>query len=517
MAALDGVSTSPGTGEGPAGDGGRGTPGPGDGAGAAASQAQASTSWSGLVDYLIKSELQKWHGSPSSSPGLCVPSGPSPSSRHFSPSLGGGGGGGGGGSGGHRGAGTGTLLLCEVCGDLASGIHYGVYACEGCKGFFRRTVSTQVQYETCQMNCVIQKSNRNRCQFCRFQKCLSVGMSRDSSRRGRTPQAAKVRPLTRPSSRSPHRPLAGQALGEEITEFGTYETKPLPLLTARSTLADMLTSSTLSTSSGGNRTAASSSPAPMWDGPRSASPVCLDLRQHLPAPRRSPPRPWDGRSCGPAADAPSRCRAFDLHPHRDLHDAYDGLEPADEDGGDDDLDVGGVGVGGVGAREEADACGRAGPGGLRAAEALRVLARHTQEVWPVARGSAPAEARARPPGAAQHAPNARDELRRAARDLQRFASQQDVLLKGALYDCSQGQPADAARLVHEARDLLRCVREGLRARLDAVADGLDAATAGPHGGAEGAAEGSAPACASPASPEWRLSSELGAAERGRML
>ena len=28
---------------------------------------------------------------------------------------------------------NGMLLLCKVCGDVASGFHYGVHACEGCK------------------------------------------------------------------------------------------------------------------------------------------------------------------------------------------------------------------------------------------------------------------------------------------------------------------------------------------------------------------------------------------------
>lgn len=28
---------------------------------------------------------------------------------------------------------SGLVLLCKVCGDVASGFHYGVHACEGCK------------------------------------------------------------------------------------------------------------------------------------------------------------------------------------------------------------------------------------------------------------------------------------------------------------------------------------------------------------------------------------------------
>ncbi|XP_068162461.1 peroxisome proliferator-activated receptor alpha a isoform X2 [Antennarius striatus] len=84
-------------------------------------------------------------------------------------------------------------LECRVCSDKASGFHYGVHACEGCKGFFRRTIRLNLEYDKCERDCKIQKKNRNKCQYCRFQKCLSVGMSHNAIRFGRIPQAEKLK------------------------------------------------------------------------------------------------------------------------------------------------------------------------------------------------------------------------------------------------------------------------------------------------------------------------------------
>ncbi|XP_055043419.2 nuclear receptor subfamily 1, group D, member 4a isoform X2 [Misgurnus anguillicaudatus] len=91
----------------------------------------------------------------------------------------------------------GMVLLCKVCGDIASGFHYGVHACEGCKGFFRRSIQQNINYKMCvkNENCMIMRMNRNRCQHCRFKKCLSVGMSRDAVRFGRIPKREKQRLL----------------------------------------------------------------------------------------------------------------------------------------------------------------------------------------------------------------------------------------------------------------------------------------------------------------------------------
>lgn len=76
---------------------------------------------------------------------------------------------------------SGSKHLCSICGDRASGKHYGVYSCEGCKGFFKRTVRKDLTY-ACreERSCTIDKRQRNRCQYCRYQKCLTMGMKREA-------------------------------------------------------------------------------------------------------------------------------------------------------------------------------------------------------------------------------------------------------------------------------------------------------------------------------------------------
>lgn len=89
--------------------------------------------------------------------------------------------------------------ICAVCGDYAACQHYGVRTCEGCKGFFKRSVQKNTKY-VCSgsMDCIVDKRRRNRCQYCRYKKCLEVGMVREGvrtdslkGRRGRLPSKPK--------------------------------------------------------------------------------------------------------------------------------------------------------------------------------------------------------------------------------------------------------------------------------------------------------------------------------------
>ncbi|CAG2113271.1 unnamed protein product [Medioppia subpectinata] len=67
--------------------------------------------------------------------------------------------------------------LCLVCGDRAHGVHYYALTCQGCSGFFRQTIRKKLVYECIYgNNCEIDMYMRTKCRFCRFKKCLDVGM-----------------------------------------------------------------------------------------------------------------------------------------------------------------------------------------------------------------------------------------------------------------------------------------------------------------------------------------------------
>ncbi|XP_057198114.1 estrogen receptor 2b isoform X1 [Triplophysa rosa] len=82
--------------------------------------------------------------------------------------------------------GKGDTHFCAVCHDYASGYHYGVWSCEGCKAFFKRSIQGHNDYICPATNqCTIDKSRRKSCQACRLQKCYEVGMMKCGVRRER--------------------------------------------------------------------------------------------------------------------------------------------------------------------------------------------------------------------------------------------------------------------------------------------------------------------------------------------
>lgn len=73
-------------------------------------------------------------------------------------------------------------IPCKVCGDFSSGKHYNIFACDGCAGFFKRSIRRNRQY-VCKANkegtCVVDKTRRNQCRACRLAKCQKAGMNKD--------------------------------------------------------------------------------------------------------------------------------------------------------------------------------------------------------------------------------------------------------------------------------------------------------------------------------------------------
>ncbi|KAK6165898.1 hypothetical protein SNE40_022715 [Patella caerulea] len=104
--------------------------------------------------------------------------------------------------------------LCRICGDRASGYHYNALSCEGCKGFFRRSITRGATYN-CRYggNCEMDMWMRRKCQACRLRRCKECGMKEEcllsdeqcKARDARRKAKAKVNPAkidTSPDSNS---------------------------------------------------------------------------------------------------------------------------------------------------------------------------------------------------------------------------------------------------------------------------------------------------------------------------
>ncbi|XP_052065231.1 nuclear receptor subfamily 1 group D member 1-like [Mytilus californianus] len=90
------------------------------------------------------------------------------------------------------------LPPCRVCGQKASGFHYGANTCEACKGFFRRSIVKIIKKKETykcskDKNCPIGPGRRAMCAFCRYKKCLDIGMSQEAIKTGRYTYEKKFR------------------------------------------------------------------------------------------------------------------------------------------------------------------------------------------------------------------------------------------------------------------------------------------------------------------------------------
>ncbi|CAJ0954921.1 unnamed protein product, partial [Mesorhabditis belari] len=85
---------------------------------------------------------------------------------------------------------------CRVCDDHSSGKHYAVFACDGCAGFFKRSIRRHRQY-VCKNKgagvgeegrCLVDKTHRNQCRACRLRRCIEVGMNKEAVQHERGPR-----------------------------------------------------------------------------------------------------------------------------------------------------------------------------------------------------------------------------------------------------------------------------------------------------------------------------------------
>ncbi len=134
-------------------------------------------------------------------------------------------------------------FVTPKCSLSPAGRHYGVVSCEGCKGFFKRSIRRQVNY-ICRgdRTCVVNKAYRNRCQFCRLRKCLLVGMRSEAVQNERKPTRVpqQATGLTSPIiESSPH-------LSKQLRAGISPKPPPVTLASSLSSLQSLIQDSAVS-------------------------------------------------------------------------------------------------------------------------------------------------------------------------------------------------------------------------------------------------------------------------------
>lgn len=112
----------------------------------------------------------------------------------------------------------GVSALCAICGDRATGKHYGASSCDGCKGFFRRSVRKNHMY-SCRFSrqCVVDKDKRNQCRYCRLKKCFRAGMKKEAVQNERDRISTRRSSYEDSSLPSINALLQAEVLSQQIT------------------------------------------------------------------------------------------------------------------------------------------------------------------------------------------------------------------------------------------------------------------------------------------------------------
>ncbi|KAJ9584066.1 hypothetical protein L9F63_021583, partial [Diploptera punctata] len=175
-------------------------------------------------------------------------------------------------------------IPCKVCQDHSSGKHYGIFACDGCAGFFKRSIRRQRQYvckAKAEGNCVVDKTHRNQCRACRLRKCVKVGMNKDAVQHERGPRNATIRRqlglLYNDPNSPPPRDIAGTLSIGTMSSMLQAQTAQSPVLN----LALPKVARPAVTSTSTVAAAAAAATIPNSDTTHSYCPVCWKLSKNL--------------------------------------------------------------------------------------------------------------------------------------------------------------------------------------------------------------------------------------------
>ncbi|NXM03331.1 ANDR protein, partial [Tyrannus savana] len=114
---------------------------------------------------------------------------------------------------------------CLICGDEASGCHYGALTCGSCKVFFKRAAEGKQKYLCASRNdCTIDKFRRKNCPSCRLRKCYEAGMTLGARKLKKLGNLKTQDDVEAGSSSSPTEEQAPKLV---MTRIDGYECQPI--------------------------------------------------------------------------------------------------------------------------------------------------------------------------------------------------------------------------------------------------------------------------------------------------
>ncbi|XP_017597350.1 PREDICTED: androgen receptor [Corvus brachyrhynchos] len=114
---------------------------------------------------------------------------------------------------------------CLICGDEASGCHYGALTCGSCKVFFKRAAEGKQKYLCASRNdCTIDKFRRKNCPSCRLRKCYEAGMTLGARKLKKLGNLKAQEDMEGASSSSPTEEQAPKLV---MTRIDGYECQPI--------------------------------------------------------------------------------------------------------------------------------------------------------------------------------------------------------------------------------------------------------------------------------------------------